>query len=1641
MRKHETENKRCIGVMMALVLGLLPVTVLGVPPSPPNDLPENAEELGALPALVFGTSVLANNDIFNTGLPGLSSPDYTDGPDVFYKFTPAADATYRIQLAPWEHAPLRSSDRRFVIYVFEDLGGGSYNFIAGVRAPGDARPVNLDVALTSGVEYKIGIDHDDIAHDNFPFTLIVDQFIATNPDACASAISLPSTLPVVLLNNIDGAANDFGFTQSNGRCSVANTTPAAGNDHVYEFIPPYSGDFAIELISSGFDGVLYVDDSCGPFFPDGCYGASNHSTGGTSGARHEFVVVTLEAGSPYYVYVDNGSTTAITGPYALIIDAAVNYEVTEVEPNDTAAAATVIGGPLHGGQLVGPTDEDWWSIVGLAGDRVYAWVNNGGSANSTLDTDLGLYGTDGSTLIEFDDEDGDGADGPIEDWRYVYGTDSAVLAGVRLPTDGTYYLRVTDQSATGTVHRYRFHVGVEPGTRSPLPESEPNGTIETANFTVKHYYAGVIDVVEDRDVFGFDVEVGDRVFIAFDGDPERDSTGQDPANTDPNAFHGKLVIYDPAGDMLISDISDANSIQSPPDYPAQGGFFIARTAGRHYVEVGPQSSASQVGPTETYVVAIFINDAAPQLDDEIDPVISLDPDYANDVIHVTATDAEVGDSGVCSVELLNSTNMQIVNVVGMPGPVVTFDIVLVNPAESGSGALVVTDCIGNTAITLVTIDVYAPVCDGVNLSNRSPKSLQDPIHVPDNDPLGANGEIEIAESGLIADVNVTMTIDALDTGDLDIYLVSPTGTIVELVTDRMSSSGYDMVDTTFDDDGTEILPILGSAAPYTGTWLPEDPAGLAKLNGEDALGTWRLNVVDDASSEDFGATLVRWSLDIEAGFAAPQRFAGTATDEEGIASIVLTDAVNVELTANFTPGETVVHYTVALMDSGLDGSGTITVADMQENTCQSAVAIAGYNDAVGPSTAGEATTELVFKQEVQQVVPASTPAGVVSTIVVPDSFVVGEVEVALMVDSQNQGRMAATLTHDAAFASLVNRIGMDERASSGNTKNSFDVLLDDDAPQADDIHMEPALGTIPTLGLHQPDGRGEYFGDGISTDHRDNMLFTLAGSDSAGAWDLLVADTRMMSSSENRFRRWALILKSPCGGQRYVGRAIDLAPGSGICAIELAAGATNLTVVADFTPGDEVVDYRVELIDSTQPGSGTLEISDCAGNVTTVDVNLATASADTNNPAVSGAVNLGTFEFEGAATDNGAGDTGIYAVELAPWQENLQFVSVTPDPPNGAGSVAFVIGLVDPMANGRGYVRVTDGCGHRSYTLVEIDALGPVCTGSMGHTKRYLSSDLPQPIPDYNPAGVTSSIVVPDIDVVEDVNITLNIRHGYDDDIDVTLVSPMFIDLFSDVGNLGNDFTDTVLDDEAAAPIPDLEAEAPFTGVYQPEAGPALFALDGVPALGTYSLRVVDDKTNDTGDFLSWSLTIESSTFPLRYDGRAGDGRHLDTGICSIELLPGSYNLTLVVDAFVPGDAIVRYSVTQTNPLTDSDGVVRVTDCAGNTCDVPIAFGGDCGWADLDNDGDIDELDFWMFADAFGRSFGDPHYSADADHDGDGIVSLVDYQAWLSCYQQYIEEQDVAAPGDRSAGHQPDAGTNTGMSERTESPAPRRTGR
>ncbi len=80
----------------------------------------------------------------------------------------------------------------------------------------------------------------------------------------------------------------------------------------------------------------------------------------------------------------------------------------------------------------------------------------------------------------------------------------------------------------------------------------------------------------------------------------------------------------------------------------------------------------------------------------------------------------------------------------------------------------------------------------------------------------------------------------------------------------------------------------------------------------------------------------------------------------------------------------------------------------------------------------------------------------------------------------------------------------------------------------------------------------------------------------------------------------------------------------------------------------------------------------------------------------------------------------------------------------------------------------------------------------------------------------------------------------------------MEIELSTDNGGSGDDYSGTTFDDEAAISI--RTATPPYSGSFRPEG--ALSAFDGIPAAGDWILRVLDDETGDTGTLLSWTLAI-----------------------------------------------------------------------------------------------------------------------------------------------------------------------------------------
>jgi len=269
-----------------------------------------------------------------------------------------------------------------------------------------------------------------------------------------------------------------------------------------------------------------------------------------------------------------------------------------------------------------------------------------------------------------------------------------------------------------------------------------------------------------------------------------------------------------------------------------------------------------------------------------------------------------------------------------------------------------------------------------------------------------------------------------------------------------------------------------------------------------------------------------------------------------------------------------------------------------------------------------------------------------------------------------------------------------------------------------------------------------------------------------------------------------------------------------------------------------------------------------------------------------------------------------------------------------------------------------------------------------GGTYALASSDGPKAIHDRT--TIVSLIEASGLtETVADVNVTVNITHAHDEDLDVHLLSPSgtVIELFTDVGGSGNDFAGTTLDDEATWPI--TSGSAPFVGSYQPE-GP-LSDLDGEDPNGTWTLYVYDDEWGNEGTLLDWSIAITTGEPSTTTDA---NGDYVFT-----DLAGGAYTVAEVCPA----------GWVQTYPGGDGthdvwvDGLVKDAD-----------FGNYAVPGDANLDGIADGGDYTIWADHYMLSGG----WADGDFDFDGVVNGADYVLWADHYgTELAVPAGQAAPG------------------------------
>jgi serine protease len=144
---------------------------------------------------------------------------------------------------------------------------------------------------------------------------------------------------------------------------------------------------------------------------------------------------------------------------------------------------------------------------------------------------------------------------------------------------------------------------------------------------------------------------------------------------------------------------------------------------------------------------------------------------------------------------------------------------------------------------------------------------------------------------------------------------------------------------------------------------------------------------------------------------------------------------------------------------------------------------------------------------------------------------------------------------------------------------------------------------------------------------------------------------------------------------------------------------------------------------------------------------------------------------------------------------------------------------------------------------------------AIGLPQSYSSTDVGQSVYDFG--RVVSTLPINRDVTIRDLNVKVNLSHSYTSDVRMTLVGPdgTQVSLVSRRGGGGDNFTNTVFDDEAATPI--ASGTAPFAGSFKPES--SLTAFDGKNARGTWYLVVDDVALFDGGRLNAWSVTIDGT--------------------------------------------------------------------------------------------------------------------------------------------------------------------------------------
>lgn len=332
------------------------------------------------------------------------------------------------------------------------------------------------------------------------------------------------------------------------------------------------------------------------------------------------------------------------------------------------------------------------------------------------------------------------------------------------------------------------------------------------------------------------------------------------------------------------------------------------------------------------------------------------------------------------------------------------------------------------------------------------------------------------------------------------------------------------------------------------------------------------------------------------------------------------------------------------------------------------------------------------------------------------------------------------------------------------------------------------------------------------------------------------------------------------------------------------SGYENAANTDALSAGEQQHDIFTYTISDNEPGvekfaTGTLDITITGTNDQPIVSNVSGTATETD----------GTQTFNGQLTliDPDAGDThtfektGTATVVASNEVVEVTNFSVAVDPDGGyrvngnfdalaAGETATVTftytatddsGTDNATSDAKTVTLTVTGTNDQP-VVSDVNVNGAGITGEVTYT-----NDTDYSVYDYH--TTLSTIEITDSGSIQDLNVQINLTHSWDGDLNIRLIAPdgRVIGLSSYNGGSGNNYTNTVFDDEAITAI--TSGSAPFNGIYRPEE--LLSTIDGLEMKGTWTLQISDDAGADSGALYSWSLIIDADSQTYIYESNGVD--------------------------------------------------------------------------------------------------------------------------------------------------------------------------